>query len=77
MPNFTQVYRHAIKKNVWVRPETEGLAPYRSLCTSCTGHGDCAILAELQRLSLNTGIVTPVYECPQFNERRDDADASH
>lgn len=57
-------------KTVWVDSALKGNHRDRNLCFSCTKLGDCAIAKELYEFCKKNNTVTPVGECPDFNESK-------
>jgi len=66
-------YNHH-ERQVWVREDLKGCHSEHCLCYSCTKFrpGDreqnCPIANALFSLDVLTGITTPVWECPEFEE---------
>ena len=61
---------------VWVNKELKGKHKEYCLCYSCKHfmpedrEKNCAIANLLYAVDVATGLVTPVWECPEFEERR-------
>lgn len=70
---FVQYEHHGI--NVWVRRILKGEHCQYCLCWSCCnlhpGRADnCQIAAQLYKLCVDFSVVTPVFECPCFEQNK-------
>ena len=67
---FVQYKHHS--NEVWVRQDLKGKHPSYCLCHSCVefsasdSEANCPIAQELFELCQQNGLVTPVWECPEF-----------
>ncbi len=68
-------YEHH-EKEVWVREDLKGKHRDMCLCYGCTkfeseAHGNnCPIATILYSMCVENNLVTPVFECPDFEEER-------
>jgi hypothetical protein len=74
MSNFEKYNHHG--KEVWVRTSLKGKHRDICLCHSCkfldvtSKEKNCPIANKLFQLCKEEGLVTPVFECPKFEEKR-------
>lgn len=70
---FQQYVHHNAK--VWVRSDLKGLHRQHCLCFSCrrldleNKSNNCRIAAKLFELCQEFNLVTPVFECPAFDQK--------
>lgn len=70
---FEQYTHH--DKVVWVRSDLRGTHRANCLCYSCAAFkpdekDNCRIAQMLYKLDVAFDLVTPVYECPVFQEKK-------
>ena len=55
--------------NVTVRSDLKGKHREHSLCSACARVTTCSRANLLYAVCIQTGMVTPVYECPKFEPK--------